>query len=71
MLNLFVREGAEIRHFWGSELLYAHRDEGEDPRHVDFIWPLWNLIDVTPDGRGVDWGPKLSYREEAGAPSGG
>jgi len=32
-----------------------------DPRHVDPIWPLWNLFDFTPEGRGTNWYPKLSY----------
>ncbi len=32
-----------------------------DPRHVDLLWPLWNLFDLTPEGRGTDWYPKLSY----------
>ena len=26
-------------------------DPRQDMRHVDTIWPLWNLFDVTPDGR--------------------
>jgi len=46
-------------HFWGSELLYA--DVTGDPRHVDLLWPLWNLLDLTLEGRGTDWYPKLSY----------
>jgi hypothetical protein len=25
------------------------------------IWPLWNLFDLTPEGRGTSWYPKLSY----------
>jgi len=27
------------------------------------IWPLWNLFDFTPDGRGTSWYPKLSYAQ--------
>src|ERR1700746_1338683 len=34
MLNVFHRDGATIRHFWGSELFYAPEDPGQDPRHV-------------------------------------
>lgn len=34
MLNVFEREGGTIRHFWGSELLYAPAAPGQDPRHV-------------------------------------
>jgi len=32
------------------------REEGQNPRGVDPIWPLWNLLDYTPDGRGANWG---------------
>ncbi len=51
MLNVFRREGTQIRHRWGSELLYAPSEPGQDPRHVDSLSPLWNLLDFTPDGR--------------------
>ena len=61
MLNVFHRDGETIRHFWGSELLYAPTDPGQHPRHVDAIEPLWNLYDLTPIGRGTDWGEQLSY----------
>jgi predicted dithiol-disulfide oxidoreductase (DUF899 family) len=60
MLNVFVKRDG-VRHSWGSELLFAPTDPGQNPRHVDLIWPLWNLLDVTPEGRGKDWYPKLSY----------
>jgi hypothetical protein len=30
-------------------------------RHGDTIDPLWNLFDLTPDGRGTDWYPELTY----------
>ena len=61
MLNVFRRDGDEIRHFWGSELLYAEPEPGQDPRHADTIDALWNLFDFTPEGRGTDWYPALSY----------
>lgn len=61
MLNVFRREGEVIRHFWGSELLYASAGPGQEARHVDPIIPLWNLFDFTPEGRGTDWMPELSY----------
>jgi predicted dithiol-disulfide oxidoreductase (DUF899 family) len=53
IMNVFVRDGAEIRHSWATELMFAPRDEGEDPRHVDSIWPIWNVLDMTPDGRAI------------------
>ncbi len=58
-LNVFVRSADGIRHFYSTELLYAKL--GGHPRHVDLIWPVWNLFDLTPEGRGTDWFPKLEY----------
>jgi predicted dithiol-disulfide oxidoreductase (DUF899 family) len=54
IVNVFVRDGDEIRHTWATELMFAPREEGQDPRHVDSIWPLWNVLDLTPHGRGTD-----------------
>jgi len=61
MLNVFVKRDGKIRHFYGTELLHAKEEKGQNGRHVDSIWPLWNLLDFTPEGRGSDWYPKLSY----------
>jgi predicted dithiol-disulfide oxidoreductase (DUF899 family) len=61
ILNVFRRDGGAIRHFWGSELLYAPTDDGQDQRHVGTIEPLWNLFDLTHEGRGADWDEQLSY----------
>lgn len=61
MMNVFRRDGKVVRHFWGSELLYAPTEPGQDPRHGDTLEPLWNLFDLTPKGRGTDWYPDLSY----------
>jgi len=61
MLNVFHRDGPTIRHFWGSELLYAPTEPGQDSRHVGTIEPLWNVYDLTPAGRGTDWDEQLSY----------
>jgi predicted dithiol-disulfide oxidoreductase (DUF899 family) len=61
MLNVFRRDGDTIRHFWGSELLYAPTDPEQDPRHVGTIEPLWNLFDLTREGRPMDWDEQLSY----------
>jgi predicted dithiol-disulfide oxidoreductase (DUF899 family) len=60
MLNVFHRDDDGIRHFWGTELLYARSDGGEDPRHVGTLEPLWNLFDLTPEGR-PDWYEQLTY----------
>lgn len=60
ILNVFRRDGGTIRHFWGSELLYVPPEPEQEYRHNDLLDPLWNLFDVTPEGRG-DFDPKLSY----------
>jgi predicted dithiol-disulfide oxidoreductase (DUF899 family) len=61
MLTVFHREGEVVRHFWSSELFYAPAEPGEEPRHVGTLEPLWNLFDLTPEGR-PDWHEQLSYR---------
>jgi predicted dithiol-disulfide oxidoreductase (DUF899 family) len=61
MLNVFRRDGDAIRHFWASELFYAPTDPGQDQRHVGTIEPLWNLFDLTPEGRPADWHEQFSY----------
>jgi predicted dithiol-disulfide oxidoreductase (DUF899 family) len=60
ILNVFSKDKA-VRHFYATEMLFAHADKGQNQRHIDMAWPLWNLLDFTPDGRGKDWYPKLEY----------
>lgn len=59
MMNVFRKTATGIHHFWGSEAFFAGLP-GE-PRHIDQIWPLWNVLDLTPAGRGADWHPSLTY----------
>jgi predicted dithiol-disulfide oxidoreductase (DUF899 family) len=59
-INVFRKTEAGIHHFYNSELLYSPSEAGQHPRHADMIWPLWNVFDLTPEGRG-NWGPRLSY----------
>ena len=54
LLNVFTRDGGGFRHRWGTEMLFAPQNEGEEARHVDLIWPIWNILDMTPGGRGTD-----------------
>jgi len=61
MATVFTRHGGVIRHFWSSELWYVDTEPGQNPRHVDFMWPLWGVLDRTPGGRGASWMPKLEY----------
>jgi predicted dithiol-disulfide oxidoreductase (DUF899 family) len=60
MLNVFHRDADAIRHFWGSELFHAPTEPGQEPRHVGTIEPLWNLFDLTREGR-PDWDEQLTY----------
>jgi predicted dithiol-disulfide oxidoreductase (DUF899 family) len=61
MLTVFHRDADAITHFWSSELLYAPTEPGEDPRHVGTLEPLWNIFDLTPEGRPSDWVEQLGY----------
>lgn len=62
LATVFLRRDGRIHHFWSSELWFAQREDGQGPRHVDFMWPLWAVLDRTPEGRDPDWGPALTYR---------
>ncbi len=62
ILNVFIRSNGKLRHFYATELLFAPEEKGQNARHVDPVWPLWNLLDFTPEGRGSDWYPKLEYQ---------
>ncbi len=59
--TVFVRRDGRIHHFWSSELAFVPAAAGQHPRHVDFMWPLWNILDLTPEGRAASWQPSLSY----------
>jgi predicted dithiol-disulfide oxidoreductase (DUF899 family) len=62
ILNVFRRDGDRVHHTWATELMTAPREEGMEPRHVDLIWPIWNILDMTPEGRaGGPNFPSLSY----------
>jgi len=42
IMHVFTKSDGEIYHFWGTEL---------QGNHVDTVWPYWNLMDMTPEGR--------------------
>ena len=56
-----MRRESAVHHFYSTELFFAPTEPGQNPRHIDPVWPLWNLFDLTPEGRGADWYPKLAY----------
>jgi predicted dithiol-disulfide oxidoreductase (DUF899 family) len=59
--TVFARKDGVIRHFWSGEMSGAMADPGQDPRGAPDPDPLWSLLDTTPEGRGTNWYPKLSY----------
>eukprot|EP01036_Dinobryon_divergens_P046709 gene46709-62485_t len=59
--NVFRRDGDTIRHFWAAEMSPGTADPGQDPRGAPDAMPIWNLLDMTPEGRGKDWYPSLDY----------
>ncbi len=59
--NVFTRRDGVIRHFWSGEMTGESADPGQDPRGAPDLVPLWNFLDMTPEGRGTDWYPKLDY----------
>jgi predicted dithiol-disulfide oxidoreductase (DUF899 family) len=61
MANVFVRNGDEVHHCWGTEMSFADPIEGGNMRHLDLAWPMWNVLDMTPGGRGEQFYPALIY----------
>lgn len=60
-LNVFEKRDGAIRHFWGGEMSDEMSDPGQDPRGAPDTMPIWTLLDLTREGRGKDWYPKLEY----------
>ncbi|KQW73466.1 hypothetical protein ASE17_11160 [Phenylobacterium sp. Root77] len=60
-LVVFKRDGDKVRLFWASEMTLEMADPGQDPRDAPDVAALWSILDLTPEGRGADWYPKLSY----------
>jgi len=60
-LVVYHRDGTQVRLFWASEMSGEMADPGQDPRGAPDLAPLWNILDLTPEGRDPHWYPKLSY----------
>ncbi len=54
-LHVFKKHDGDIFHFWGTEL---------QGNHVDTVWPYWNLMDFTPEGRPDRMNPPQKFRSE-------
>lgn len=59
--SVFTRRDGVVRHFYSGEMSGEMADPGQDPRGAPDLDPLWQLLDLTPGGRGTDWYPKLEY----------
>jgi predicted dithiol-disulfide oxidoreductase (DUF899 family) len=55
VMHVFRHQGGQISHFWGTEL---------KGNHVDTVWPYWNLMDFTPEGRPDIPTPPQTFRSE-------
>ena len=58
--DVWVKRDGKVHHFMGEEL-GGTQDPGQDPRGAPDPVPLWNMLDLTPAGRGSDWYPRLAY----------
>ena len=61
-LNIFTRRNGAIHHFWAGEMSGEMADPDQDPRGAPDLDPLWTIFDLTPEGRGGSWYPKLEYK---------
>ena len=61
VMNVFRKTAEGIHHTYSTEMLFTAPAENQHPRHADLFWPIWNLFDLTPEGRGPDWFPKHHY----------
>jgi predicted dithiol-disulfide oxidoreductase (DUF899 family) len=60
-LVVFQKDGGTVRLFFSAEMPFEAADPGQDPRTAPDVAPLWNMLDLTPAGRGTDWYPRLEY----------
>lgn len=59
--SVFTRREGAVRHFYTNEIGGDMSDPGQDPRGAPDLDPLWLMLDLSPEGRGTDWYPKLEY----------
>jgi predicted dithiol-disulfide oxidoreductase (DUF899 family) len=53
VMHVFTKRDGKIFHFWATEL---------SSNHVDTVWPYWNLMDFTPEGRPDRLTPPQKFR---------
>jgi predicted dithiol-disulfide oxidoreductase (DUF899 family) len=62
--SVFSRRDGTVRHFYSGEMSAAMADPGQDPRGAPDLDSLWQMLDLTPEGRGTNWYPKLDYKKQ-------
>lgn len=63
-ISVFTRDSSgTLRHFYSSHPSLA---ENINERGIDRLTPVFNMLDLTPQGRG-NWYPALSYQRSNGA----
>jgi predicted dithiol-disulfide oxidoreductase (DUF899 family) len=55
VMHVFRKRAGKILHFWGTESM---------SNHLDTVWPYWNLMDFTPEGRPDILTPPQQYRSK-------
>src|SRR6478672_8947273 len=55
VMHVFRKHLGTIVHFWGTESM---------SNHLDTVWPYWNLMDFTPEGRPDIPTPPQPFRSE-------
>jgi predicted dithiol-disulfide oxidoreductase (DUF899 family) len=55
VMLVFQKRDGKIFHFWSTE---------SNTNHVDTVWPYWNLMDFTPEGRPDRLTPPQKFRSE-------
>jgi predicted dithiol-disulfide oxidoreductase (DUF899 family) len=55
VMHAFTRRDGKIFHFWGTEVT---------ANHLDTVWPFWNLMDFTPEGRPDILTPPQNFRSK-------
>ena len=55
VMHVFKKQDGKIFHFWGTESM---------SNHLDTVWPYWNLMDFTPEGRPDLPTPPQKFRSE-------
>jgi predicted dithiol-disulfide oxidoreductase (DUF899 family) len=55
VMHCFTKRDGEIFHFWATETM---------SNHVDTVWPYWNLMDFTPEGRPDVQTPPQKFRSK-------